>query len=135
MMWWLLTACVTCPVGFDRTDGRCEPRTPDTPIEPAPLDANSFLDRYERDACKALEDCVCDEFGPSVDDCELDDCRSDFDDIVGCVFDQGEAEACLAGAWECDVDGDVVYAIAPDECSRVFDCTPQPTDTGDTGTR
>jgi hypothetical protein len=135
-MLWFLLACVTCPEGFERSGGQCTPLAPGTPIEPAPLDANTFLDRYERDACKALEDCLCDELGLPARDCDLDDCdTTELAEVQDCAFDRGAAEDCLAGRWECDVDGDVVIAIAPAPCSAVFDCTAPPSETGDTGAR
>ena len=127
----LMMACGTCPEGFERSGGMCSPVSPDTPIDLGPLTSERFQDSFEREACKALEDCVCDEV--DVDDCELDcDSTGDWSWTSECTFDPEQGEACLDERWECDVDGDVVYAETPAVCMQVYDCG-SVTETGDTG--
>lgn len=119
----LVFGCATCPEGFERGGGACQPNS-STAGPGEPLDAESFPDAWDATACEELEDCVQDALCEDPD-CEVDvDCDgSDWSWSDGCTFDQAAAEDCLDNSnWTCDDDGDEIWVTAPSSCELVFSC-------------
>lgn len=90
------------------------------------LDQESFIDRYTKEACKALQECdrayFLDAFG------DVDECREEYSDILEDIFDDGdcdfepeEGQRCIDGFSEyrdtCDYDD-----IESDDCADAFGC-------------
>ena len=114
--------CLTCPIGLERDDQyRCVP----VPFEgrSGPFASESFQAWFDDDLCDALQDCVCEEL--RVEDCGERgvSCEPvDWREVEGCAFDELAAEDCLTQGWTCEQEGDVVLAIPPPACERVYRC-------------
>lgn len=116
----LLLAC-TCPEGFVREAGRCEPAGGGGGGPAALPDEASFRDEYADEQCDALEECICEV--AEIEDCDLDD----LDCVeptwpLGCTYDPEAARDCLSGRFDCDEAGDSVVVTAPEACAQVYVC-------------
>jgi hypothetical protein len=91
------------------------------------LTQESFIDRYAKESCKALQECersfFLDEYG------DLDECREEIRDVLDDIFDEEncdfepeEGQRCLDGFVDyrksCDYDD-----VESDNCADAFGCT------------
>ena len=127
-----LAACVRCPEGFEARGNQCVPTGTVVGGPAAPLTSTEFASDYERKLCDELEDCWCEVY--DVETCDTTDLECiDVDAPQGCAFDADVAWDCLHDHYRCETTaGGDPMVVAPESCSRVYDCTVVPT-TGDTG--